>query len=32
MKARALDTIVAELFAKHGLSLRLSRVLFHQDL
>jgi len=29
---RALDTIVAELLAKHGLTLRLSRVLYHQDL
>lgn len=29
---RVLDTIVAELLAKHGLTLRLSRVLYHQDL
>ena len=29
---QALDTIVSELLAKHGLTLRLSRVLYHQDL
>jgi len=29
---RVLDTIVAELLAKHGLTLRLSRVLYHQEL
>jgi len=29
---RALDVIVKELLAKHGLSLRLSRVIYHQDL
>ena len=29
---RVLDAIVAELLAKHGLTLRLSRVLYHQDL
>ena len=29
---RVLDTIVAELLAKHGLTLRLSRVLYHQGL
>jgi len=29
---RALDTIVSDLLAKHGLALRLSRVLYHQDL
>src|SRR5205809_177019 len=29
---RVLDTIVGELLAKHGLTLRLSRVLYHQDL
>jgi DNA repair photolyase len=29
---RVLDTIVAALLAKHGLTLRLSRVLYHQDL
>jgi DNA repair photolyase len=29
---KALDTIVAELLAKHALTLRLSRVLYHQDL
>ena len=29
---RALDTIVAELLTKHGLTLRLSRVIYHQDL
>jgi hypothetical protein len=29
---RALDAIVAELLAKHGLTLRLSRVLYHQEL
>jgi DNA repair photolyase len=29
---RVLDTIVAELLVKHGLTLRLSRVLYHQDL
>jgi DNA repair photolyase len=29
---RVLDTMVAELLAKHGLTLRLSRVLYHQDL
>jgi len=28
---RALDAIVTELLAKHGLTLRLSRVLYHQD-
>jgi DNA repair photolyase len=29
---KALDSIVAELLAKHGLTLRMSRVLYHQDL
>jgi len=29
---RVLDMIVAELLAKYGLTLRLSRVLYHQDL
>jgi DNA repair photolyase len=29
---RVLDTIVAELLAKYGLTLRLSRVLYHEDL
>jgi DNA repair photolyase len=29
---RALDAIVAELLTKHGLTLRLSRVLYHQEL
>lgn len=29
---QALDTIVSDLLAKHGLHLRLSRVLYHQDL
>jgi DNA repair photolyase len=28
----ALDTIVAELLTKHGLTLRLSRMLYHQEL
>ena len=29
---RALDTIVAELLTKHGLTLRLSKVIYHQEL
>ncbi len=29
---RALDAILAELLTKHGLTLRLSRVLYHQEL
>ena len=29
---RALDAIVAELLTKYGLTLRLSRVLYHQEL
>jgi hypothetical protein len=28
----ALDTIVAELLTKHGLTLRLSRMVYHQEL